>query len=381
MALPSQGGFSSVRGSNMYRRRRRKRRPMSWVLLLVAAAVTIYFIWPDKDNQESLNTTNIEDGSHFVTIPVTEEEPIVANNEIPEDILITKEESVNPTTSEVLVSNSSMTEEKEVAIKPIPLASTVSINLEEGLSYLDSNDLTSARLSLSKALQHGELTESELAQARGVLADLSDRLIFSPEISKDDPYSIEYIIRQGDTLSEIVRDMGVQVDWRFIQRINNISHASSIRSGQNIKLITGPFHAEVDKSAYRLDVYLGEGLDRVFVRSYHVGLGEYNSTPVGSFKVKSNSKLINPRWTNPRNGISFDANDPLNPIGERWIGLEGAEERTKDLSGLGIHGTIEPDTIGKDASMGCIRMHSEDVAEIYEMLAEGFSTVEIYSGN
>jgi lipoprotein-anchoring transpeptidase ErfK/SrfK len=67
----------------------------------------------------------------------------------------------------------------------------------------------------------------------------------------------------------------------------------------------------------------------------------------------------------------------LNPIGERWIGLEGIEERTKDLSGLGIHGTIEPDTIGTQASMGCIRMGSNDVSQVYEMLAEGISTVEI----
>jgi lipoprotein-anchoring transpeptidase ErfK/SrfK len=67
----------------------------------------------------------------------------------------------------------------------------------------------------------------------------------------------------------------------------------------------------------------------------------------------------------------------LNPIGERWIGLEGIEERTKDLSGLGIHGTIEPETIGTQASMGCIRMGSNEVSQVYEMLAEGISTVEI----
>ena len=141
---------------------------------------------------------------------------------------------------------------------------------------------------------------------------------------------------------------------------------------------TGPFHAEVDKKSYRIDLYLGEGANQVFVRSYRVGLGEYNSTPIGSFKVRRNSKLINPTWVNPRTRAFFAADDPANPIGERWIGLEGIEERTVELSGLGIHGTIEPSTIGQDASMGCVRMHSDDVAEIYEVLAEGVSTVNIY---
>ncbi|MBC8522435.1 L,D-transpeptidase, partial [PVC group bacterium] len=37
----------------------------------------------------------------------------------------------------------------------------------------------------------------------------------------------------------------------------------------------------------------------------------------------------------------------------------------------------EPDTIGTDSSMGCVRLHEEDVSQIYEMLVEGVSTVEI----
>jgi len=67
-----------------------------------------------------------------------------------------------------------------------------------------------------------------------------------------------------------------------------------------------------------------------------------------------------------------------NPIGERWIGLRGIDERNKDLSGLGIHGTIEPKSIGKNVSMGCVRMLSSDVEEVYEMLLEGVSTVAIH---
>jgi lipoprotein-anchoring transpeptidase ErfK/SrfK len=171
--------------------------------------------------------------------------------------------------------------------------------------------------------------------------------------------------------------MGLQVDWRFIQRINGIPSASSIRPGQNLKLVTGPFHAKVTKSTYRIDLFQGDGEEQVFVRSYRVGLGEFDSTPVGLFIVRRNSKLVNPTWINPRTREFYSADNPENPIGERWIGLEGVEERTKDLSGLGIHGTIAPNTIGTQASMGCIRMGVDDVAQVYEMLSESVSTVEI----
>lgn len=38
--------------------------------------------------------------------------------------------------------------------------------------------------------------------------------------------------------------------------------------------------------------------------------------------------------------------------------------------GIGIHGTHDPDSIGKNVSEGCIRLHNEDVAELKELIAE-----------
>jgi len=43
----------------------------------------------------------------------------------------------------------------------------------------------------------------------------------------------------------------------------------------------------------------------------------------------------------------------------------------------GIHGTIDPDSIGKSMSLGCIRMRNENVAELYSMLVAGDSRVTI----
>lgn len=41
----------------------------------------------------------------------------------------------------------------------------------------------------------------------------------------------------------------------------------------------------------------------------------------------------------------------------------------------GIHGTIDPDSIGKQSSLGCIRLHTDDIAMVYDMLVEGKSMV------
>lgn len=375
MALPSQGGFSSVRRGSMYRRKR-GRRGLSWLIVIVVFSGVAWVVWPN----DSTETTEVIQAAQ--STPQVIKKPIVIATPPVRD------QNQTPRTTETPVIKESKLVVAPVEAIPLPveppktntllLAATISANLEEGLLLLDSGQPVAARLQLSSLLRSGSLTDSEAAQARGVLTDISDNLVFSKEIKANDPFAIEYIIRGGDTLSGIVQKMGLQVNWRFIQRINEIPQASGIRPGQNIKLITGPFHAKVDKDTYRIDLYQGDGNEQVFVRSFRVGLGEFNSTPTGLFKVRKNSKLVNPTWVNPRTREFFSADNPMNPIGERWIGLEGVEERTKALTGLGIHGTIEPGTIGTQSSMGCIRMGSSDITQVYEMLAEGVSTVEIH---
>jgi hypothetical protein len=46
------------------------------------------------------------------------------------------------------------------------------------------------------------------------------------------------------------------------------------------------------------------------------------------------------------------------------------------IQGYGIHGTNEPNSIGKAASHGCIRMAKADVEEIFDLVEVG-DTVEL----
>lgn len=250
-------------------------------------------------------------------------------------------------------------------------------SLEAALALADTDRPVEARSMLTAILASGTLDAHEADLAREAVGILNQRLLFSPEIVAGDPFARSHVVASGEHLAGIVEAESLQVDWRFIMRINRIAGERSLRAGHRLKLITGPFHAIVYKSAYRLDLYLGAGEDLVLVACFPVGVGQYNSTPVGLFRVRPHSKLVNPAWANPRTGERFDADDPANPIGDRWIGLQGLDEATRDLAGYGIHGTIEPHTIGTQASMGCVRMLPEDVEIVYEVLMEGVSRVEI----
>lgn len=250
-----------------------------------------------------------------------------------------------------------------------------------------------ARTLLNKALLDPRTPSAARSTLRARLSDLNQTLVFSPAIFAGDPLSESYSVVSGDSLVKIARTKQLVTESSLIARVNRLPNANSLRVGQKLKLVRGPFHAVVHKSAFRADVYAGptpaissmttegvaDGAEAgwTYIRSFPVGLGEKGVTPIASFTVKDNSKLVNPFWVNPRTGEKFDADDPKNPIGERWIGLEGLDVKSKGYTGYGIHGTVVPESIGREMSMGCVRMGSEDVEAMYELLMPRVSVVKI----
>lgn len=84
---------------------------------------------------------------------------------------------------------------------------------------------------------------------------------------------------------------------------------------------------------------------------FPIGIGEEaNKTPTGRFRIAN--KVLDPK--SPRDDISSAE------YGKAWLGLS--------LAGYGIHGTDEPNSIGKEESLGCIRMLNEDILDLYECI-------------
>ena len=69
MALPSQGGFSSVRQGGSYRRRRRSH-GTSWIILLAIGGLTTWFFWPeDTRSTDSNSIISMSDDTNLVATP------------------------------------------------------------------------------------------------------------------------------------------------------------------------------------------------------------------------------------------------------------------------------------------------------------------------
>jgi lipoprotein-anchoring transpeptidase ErfK/SrfK len=92
-------------------------------------------------------------------------------------------------------------------------------------------------------------------------------------------------------------------------------------------------------------------------------------------KARVSGKYVQPAWTPP---AEVKADNPMlpevipdgapnNPIGVAAMTLSGSE--------YAIHGTNKPESIGKFASYGCIRMLNQDVTDLFERVAVGTQVV------
>lgn len=268
--------------------------------------------------------------------------------------------------------------EQPTSLAPAGSTSEVAEQIQAAEQRAAAGDLVQARVLFNKALHNPNVVRDDQERIRQRMAAINADLLFSAKVFAGDPMSETYVVKSGDNLIKITRNREVATDWRLIERINGVK-GNTLRVGQKLKLVRGPFHAIVHKGDYRLDLFQGSPDDPeswVYIRSFKVGLGTGNSTPVGNFVVKPRSKLVNPPWVNPQTGQKFAADDPKNPIGEYWMGIEGVGD-SKTITGYGLHGTIEPDSIGQQKSMGCVRLGDEDIKLLYEMLVEQISDVKI----
>lgn len=95
------------------------------------------------------------------------------------------------------------------------------------------------------------------------------------------------------------------------------------------------------------------------VKIYRVAVGKPSTpSPAGDFKVVN--RVTNPTYYHKGQVITAGKN---NPVGSRWMGLSAKS--------YGIHGTNQPNSIGKAASTGCIRMRKRDLEELFAAVEVG----------
>ncbi len=218
--------------------------------------------------------------------------------------------------------------------------------LQRALTLKGEGKLAEARATLQP------LVESPGAPDKAIdlLGEIDTQILMTPTPA---PEKVDYTIEAGDTLGKLAKKFGTTE--ALIKTSNGLT-SDLIRIGSRLRIYQGHFAVTVSKSANTLQL---TDNGKLFKR-YRVGTGEYSKTPAGEFKITS--RIQDPPWWRP-DGKTIAFGDPENILGTHWLGL--------DAPGYGIHGTWDPNSIGKQVTAGCIRMLNQDVAELYTILPLG----------
>lgn len=128
---------------------------------------------------------------------------------------------------------------------------------------------------------------------------------------------------------------------------------------------------KIDTREKMLDLYEGEKLLAsipITPGSGHLG------TPPGTWRIVDIAQMPTFRWDKSVLEYGVRSNDfyqlpigPNNPVGIMWIGL--------NRPGIGIHGTNQPQTIGRSASHGCMRTANWDIVRLSKMITKSMVVI------
>jgi lipoprotein-anchoring transpeptidase ErfK/SrfK len=229
-----------------------------------------------------------------------------------------------------------------------------------GLGRLAESDgrLLAARDLYRKAYHMAKEGSAESKEAVDLLGDANVRIIFSGRKTED---SILYTVKPGDTVSSIGAEFNTT--QALVLRANGLEDAAALRINKTLKISPKKFTIVIDLSDFTLTLYENGDVFKV----YAVGLGKpENPTTPGSYEIKN--KMVDPKWYSP-SGKVYPPLDPGNELGTRWMGLKPVGP---DLpSDLGIHGTIDPSSVGLASSRGCPRMYPQDAEELFDLVTLG----------
>jgi L,D-transpeptidase ErfK/SrfK len=190
-----------------------------------------------------------------------------------------------------------------------------------------------------------------------------------------------YTIRPGDSFASVGARFGV--DPPVLAKQNGLSMRAAIPVGRVLRIDNRHVVPAVLEDGILINVpqrllfYFESGN---LVSWYPVGMGRADwQTPRGHFFIAT--KEEDPTWDVPlsiqeemrREGKRVETRvppGPRNPLGAYWMGLTPSD--------CGIHGTTAPTSVYRFQTHGCIRLHPDDVADLFRRVSIGTPVEVVY---
>lgn len=203
-----------------------------------------------------------------------------------------------------------------------------------------------ALATLSMFYQSEDLTPEQRRELLDLLDPLAGRVVYSREHCLQPAYTV----RRNETLFDIAQRYNVPAE--LLQKINGIDDPNVLVPGTELKVVTGPFRADVDLHAQQLTLFV----NGLYAGRFPISVGSDPAPVSGEFQVRDKRE---DRDYFSIEGRVIPAGNPANPFGNVWLDL-GRE--------ICIHGSPVG---GADPRRGCIGLSPQDANDVYGILSVG----------
>jgi len=190
------------------------------------------------------------------------------------------------------------------------------------------------------------LSGQQRADLLARLDPLAREVIYSREHLLAKPYRVAH----DETLVDIAQQY--QVPWQLLANINQVTDPMAILPGTELKVVQGPFRAEINLATEELTLFLGD----LYAGRFPIAIGNDPPPQPGTFTVQDKQAK---RTYYDRSGSAVPPGSPNNPYGKAWLDLGGQ---------LCIHGSPEPT---QPTDRGCISLADNYAADLLGILSHG----------
>jgi len=237
----------------------------------------------------------------------------------------------------------------------MPKSSEPNLGLANAISAADrqfeADQPAEALATLSLFYDTPGLNESERQAMLSRLDPLAAIVIYSRRHLLEKPHRVG----PSETLMEVASRF--ELPWQLLANINAIDDPVTVLPGTELKVVRGPFRAEVDLTRNELTIFLGE----LYAGRFPVRVGSNPAPQEGSYQVLDKQAA---KTFYDRDGSPIPPEDPRNPYGKAWIDLGKS---------LCIHGSPNQN---EAVDSGCISLKGRDADDLLGILGQG-STVTI----
>ncbi|MCM2371024.1 L,D-transpeptidase family protein [Aporhodopirellula aestuarii] len=177
-------------------------------------------------------------------------------------------------------------------------------------------------------------------------------------LARDVIYSAEHLLEQphrvgpNETLMDIAQKY--DVPWQLLANINGVSDPVTVLPGTDLKVVRGPFRADVDLDNKELTLFLGD----LYAGRFPVGIGNDPEPRPGTYTIQEKKSA---KTYYDMAGTPIPPGSPRNPYGSMWIDLG---------QGISLHGSPKSDSATNE---GCISIAGNYSRDVFGILSEGSS--------